>query len=93
MYTISSTTYYPLWNIWKLDASTFATNLYLQQRNSATRYGGVSTVLDDAAAFLVNKQSILVASIATGYNPYYNYYRDLAAVACSSTYFANSGFC
>jgi hypothetical protein len=50
-------------------------------------------VVGDAGTFFVNKQSILVASIATGYNPYYNFYRDLGTTSCSDGFYSNSGQC
>lgn len=92
-YNISSTIYYPLWSIWRIQTSTLKAYLHHEQLNSASRYGSTSTKVRDAGVFYVDKQKIYVISIADGYNPYYNYYTDNLVSPCSTGFFSNSGTC
>lgn len=86
-YTYSpSTTRYALWNIWKIDAVALKATLFHEQLNTGNRYGATGTIVDDAGAFLISASRILVTSIADGFQPLYNYYRDTGTVSCSSTY-------
>lgn len=74
-YTLGSVIY-PIWNIWKVDVGNLKATLYLEQRNTGSRYGSTGVPVNDAAAYLVTSKSIYVTSIADGYNPYSNSYFD-----------------